>query len=175
LVATKTTPTSGVTYETNVSLPCTCFESWTFTAKAIDNCSPPDSNGASLTVVINNGTSCGLGCSITGPVPLAWTSSFEMQSGAATLVLNNSSTHRFQQGQSAAQGKAVANENRIDVVFDRESSAGIWRFQLARSTMWDPAGVRIIEGEALAITQTGIIFRLKGTPGERVSFTFDRP
>jgi hypothetical protein len=32
----------------------------------------------------------------------------------------------------------------------------------------------VIAGDALAVSDNSITFRLKGTPGERIAFTFDK-
>jgi hypothetical protein len=176
-----TVPGPGPSYSASWTPPCSCFGpgAYQITVKVTDTCGDVGSVSFGPVLVFPAfppSPACALACSVArAPSDLVWTSSFEVKAGTATLVLNNASTHRFPQGQTVARAPVQPQANRADVVFDKESGAGLWRFQLANGQQWDPAGVHVLAGDALAITRTGIVFRLKGEAGERVSFAFDRP
>jgi len=56
---------------------------------------------------------------------------------------------------------------------ESDGKPGVWRFELGPGLA--PGSVRILLGEALQFTDSVVVFRIRGTPGERVSFAFRTP
>ena len=52
------------------------------------------------------------------------------------------------------------------------SRPGTWRFDLRATDAIQPGSLRVISGEAAELGATSVVFRLRGTPGERLAFTF---
>jgi hypothetical protein len=64
-------------------------------------------------------------------------------------------------------------ENRIEAtVVEAAGKPGLWRFDLMGSQAVESGSIHVIAGEVVSVAATSVTFRLHGTPGERVAFTF---
>jgi hypothetical protein len=103
---------------------------------------------------------------------LAITSDLAVPGGRGQLVLNEASLSFPGAGRSMAQGRTRRGENRIEAQLVEGTGPGTWRFELGGLPDYQPGSLRVLSGEAVTVGTDSIEFRLKGTPGERVSFTF---
>jgi hypothetical protein len=63
-------------------------------------------------------------------------------------------------------------ETRIEATVVRAAGkAGKWRFDLAPGAV-RPGSLRVVAGDVALVTDSEIVFRLKGMAGERVVFAF---
>jgi hypothetical protein len=56
---------------------------------------------------------------------------------------------------------------------DGKGKAGVWRFVIP-GRGGRRGSIRVLAGDVLSIASTSITFRLKGAPGERIAFTFEK-
>ena len=62
----------------------------------------------------------------------------------------------------------------VEGVVGAAAGSGLWRFELGQAAR-EPGTVTVLSGEPATVTPYAIVFRLKGRPGERVSFVLRRP
>jgi hypothetical protein len=53
-----------------------------------------------------------------------------------------------------------------------DGKPGTWRFETADGTALEPGSLRVVRGEVTLVTPTAIVFRLAGTAGEQVAFSY---
>jgi hypothetical protein len=62
--------------------------------------------------------------------------------------------------------------HRIEAVLTSgRGHVGVWRFRFAGS--FRPGSLRIRAGEAASVSPDSVVFRLRGTPGERIVFDLE--
>jgi len=76
-------------------------------------------------------------------------------------------------GRSDLALPARPGRNRLEAVLVEGARPGRWRFTLAGGGI-RAGSVRVLAGEAVAVGPEMVAFRLRGLPGERVVFGFDR-
>jgi hypothetical protein len=76
-------------------------------------------------------------------------------------------------GRNTGDATGVAGTNRIEFTVAEAGGAGSISFDLGPSGKLVTGSVRALSGDVVALTGTMIKFRLKGTAGESVSFTFE--
>jgi hypothetical protein len=59
-------------------------------------------------------------------------------------------------------------------VVDGAGKAGTWTIDFSGSQSVGAGSIRLLGGQIESIAATSVTFRLKGTPGERIAFTFDK-
>jgi hypothetical protein len=68
----------------------------------------------------------------------------------------------------------VDGANRVEATLvEGRGKAGVWRFELL-SAEGAGGSIRVLAGDVVTVAATSITFRLTGTPGERIAFTFER-
>lgn len=110
------------------------------------------------------------------PVPAAggpaWTSQLDVPGSRAQVVVNGRRARFLRTGRSRIVGMATAGPNRVEAqLVDAAGQPGNWRFDLAPDGI-APGSLRVIAGEVTLLSETAIVFRLAGRPGERVVFAF---
>ena len=74
---------------------------------------------------------------------------------------------------AASYGRSALaeGENRVEATLVAgDGRPGLWRFDLVDGLA--VGNIRVLAGDAVSVTTSAVTFRLQGTPGERVAFTF---
>jgi hypothetical protein len=101
---------------------------------------------------------------------LHWSSQLQA-AGSAGRVSLNGGLIAIGPGKQEGVAQTRHDENRVDgEVVQGGSRPGLWRFDFSEGVA--PGSVRILAGDALEVSDDAVVFRLGGTTGERVSFTF---
>jgi hypothetical protein len=112
-----------------------------------------------------------------GAVPLAslaWNSQLDVAGASAQVVVNGATAVYSGVGPSEAAAAGRAGQNRFEAqLVQAAGKAGTWRFDLGRTRGMVGGSLRVIAGDVALVTADSIVFRLKGTPGERIVFTFE--
>jgi hypothetical protein len=105
---------------------------------------------------------------------MAWSSELDVEGGRLQLVVNGSGASYPDRGRAYGTSAFVEGANRVEATLvEGKGRAGVWRFELLGANGID-GGIRVLSGEVVTVAATSISFRLKGTPGERIAFTFDK-
>ena len=105
---------------------------------------------------------------------MAWSSDLEVEGGRLQLVVNGSGASYPDRGRAYGTSAFVDGTNRVEATLvDGKGKAGVWRFELLGAEGID-GSIRVLAGDVVTVAATSISFRLKGTPGERIAFTFDK-
>jgi hypothetical protein len=103
--------------------------------------------------------------------PLRWSSELQVPGGAGRVVVAGA---HGPAGAGRSDGARLLPRgiHRVEAVLGAgESRPGVWRFRLAGS--FRPGSLRVRAGEAAGVAADTIVFRLRGTPGERVAFELE--
>src|SRR5258708_20056548 len=66
-------------------------------------------------------------------------------------------------------------QNHVEATLvEGRGKAGLWRFDFMGSKAIAPGSIRVLAGDIASVPAASITFHLKGTPGERIAFTFDK-
>lgn len=72
------------------------------------------------------------------------------------------------------QLSARTGKNTIDAVVSSPAAGeGRWRFDLSRQRGLVPGSLRVEHGQVISLDGSAIVFRLSGSPGERIKFRFE--
>jgi hypothetical protein len=106
---------------------------------------------------------------------LTWESDLSVEGGRLQLVVNGSAVSYPDAGRAYGMGAFVEGTNHVEATLVQGSGkAGQWRFEFVGSQAIAPGSIRVVAGEVVTMAEGSVTFRLKGTPGERIAFTFDR-
>ncbi len=109
-----------------------------------------------------------------GPQGLAWSSQLDVAGASGQVVLNNASASFAAGGRSNGVAEGRRGTNRVEAqLVEGAGKPGTWRFEFGATRSFKAGSLRVVAGEAAAVTGDAVTFRLKGTPGERVVFTFE--
>ena len=87
------------------------------------------------------------------------------------MVINGAEAIFPSRGRSLIRASAAAGETRVEATLVQGSGKpGTWRFELG--TGLEVGSLRVIAGEVVQLAGDTVVFRMKGTPGERVVFAF---
>ena len=105
---------------------------------------------------------------------VSWSADLAGASGASAQVVVNGSTAVYARA-GRSHGTAVGRPglNRLEMQLVQGSGPGQVTFDLRSMPSLVPGSLRVVAGEMLAVSDTAITFRLKGTSGERVVFTVE--
>jgi len=104
---------------------------------------------------------------------LAWSTQLDVPNGSGQVVVNGASAVFSGPGRSNAVAMGRRGENRMEAQLVQASGKpGTWRFELSATSSLEPGSIRVVAGDVALVTGDAIVFQLKGTPGERVVFTF---
>jgi hypothetical protein len=102
-----------------------------------------------------------------------WRSEVRMDK-AELQVIANGTTLVLHEGETSGSLALADGDNRIEAtVMSSAGKAGTWRFDLAAEAV-RPGSLRVLAGEVTLVTDSEVVFQLKGKSGERVVFTFMR-
>jgi hypothetical protein len=105
---------------------------------------------------------------------LAWESDLGLE-GRLQLVVNGAEVSYLERGRAYGMGVISEGANHVEATLvEGGGKAGQWTFNFLAAQAIAPGSIRVIAGDALTVSETSITFRLKGTPGERIAFTFDK-
>jgi hypothetical protein len=129
------------------------------------------SGGATATVRIKPKTARPSGQA--APRRLSWNSELVVDGGAGQVIANGQNAVFAGRGRSSAIANGRRGDNRIEAQLVQGSGRpGTWKFEMSGTSSFQAGSLRVIAGEVAQITGDSITFRLKGTPGERVVFSF---
>jgi hypothetical protein len=104
---------------------------------------------------------------------VAWASELNLEGGSGQVVVNGESAAFAGRGRSAGAALGRRGVNRVEAqVVEAAGTPGTWRFELDTTGSLQPGTIRVIAGEIALVTESAVVFRLKGRPGERVVFSF---
>ena len=160
-------PGPGPTFSaTWTGMPCggsfTFYDVW---AVAKDSCGATTTSGR-VTVSIAKM------CPFAPASGFGWTSDLKLEGGGGTLVLDDQA-RAVPAGVSFGEHAAVPGGHRVEFRLERGGRAGLWRFAPRDPAAWDPSTLHVLAGEIVSMGRDGIVFRLKGQPGESIRFTFE--
>jgi len=106
---------------------------------------------------------------------LAWESDLGLEGGRLQLVVNGAAVSYVETGRAYGMGAISEGANHVEATLvEGSGKAGQWTFNFLAAQAIAPGSIRVIAGDALSVSESSITFRLKGTPGERIAFTFDK-
>jgi hypothetical protein len=103
--------------------------------------------------------------------PLVWAGELQVPGGMGRVVVAGS---HAPSGTGRADGSRILprGSHRVEAVLDAGlGRPGVWRFRLGGS--FRPGSLRVLAGEAAGVAADAVVFRLRGTPGERVAFELE--
>jgi hypothetical protein len=104
---------------------------------------------------------------------VAWASELDLEGGSGQVLVNSESVAFAGRGRSAGAALGRRGVNRVEAqVVEAAGTPGTWRFELDTTGSLQPGTIRVIAGEVALVTESAIVFRLKGRRGERVVFSF---
>jgi len=106
---------------------------------------------------------------------VAWESDLSLEGGRLQLVVNGTAVFYPGVGRAYGMGVFVEGTNHVEATLvEGSGKAGQWRFEFLGSQAIAPGSIRVVAGEVVTIAESSVTFHLKGTPGERIAFTFDK-
>jgi len=143
-------------------------------ARAVDNCgnvSNPDGVD-----VRSTGRGCLRARATEAPGAAAWQSELALAEARGQVVVDGTEAVFPSAGSESFQSPLGPGPHRfeatlVDGAGDRRSG-GAWRFDLSALRL-TPGSLRVVAGEAIQVTGSGLSFRLRGRAGERVVFVFE--
>jgi hypothetical protein len=101
-----------------------------------------------------------------------WSSDLALEKGRLQLTVNGGDLIYAESGRSVGTSALNDGENRIEAILVAgPGKPGLWRFDLDAEAV---GTIHILAGDVASVTVSGVTFRLQGTPGERVAFTFQK-
>ncbi len=103
---------------------------------------------------------------------VVFSSDLDIEGGSGQVVVNGQSANSPGRGRSFAMPDVRTGENRVEgTLVNAAGKAGTWRFEFAQNEI-AAGSLRVVAGDVVLVTGNAVTFRLRGTPGERVVFTF---
>jgi PKD domain-containing protein len=103
----------------------------------------------------------------------SWSSDLDLDGGQVQVVVNGTTTSYAERGRSVATARLKDGENRVEArVVDATGKPGTWTIEISASEDMQVGSIRVLAGDVQSIAATRVTFRLRGTPGERVVFSF---
>jgi hypothetical protein len=165
------TPGSGGTFNGTATLPGSgCYN---ITAQASNACG---NSATSAPVFVHFIFDSCAALFRTGDSTLAvFTSDLRVAAGRLQMVVNGRDAAFPALGRSYGTARVSPGENRVEAtVVDDLGKPGTWTVEIAASETIVSGSIRVLAGNAQSVGPTSVTFLLKGTPGERVAFTFQK-
>jgi hypothetical protein len=103
---------------------------------------------------------------------MAWSSDLDVEGGRLQVIVNGSAASYPDRGRAYGMAAFVDGANRVEATLvEGKGKAGVWRFEFLGT---EGGSIHVLAGDVSTVAATSISFRLKGTPGERISFTFEK-
>jgi hypothetical protein len=111
------------------------------------------------------------------PGAAAWQSELALADGRGQVVVDGTEAVFPSAGTESFQSPLGPGPHRfeatlVDGAGDGRRSGGAWRFDLSALHL-TPGSLRVVAGEAIQVSGSGVSFRLRGRAGERVVFVFE--
>ena len=108
-----------------------------------------------------------------GAASLDWASDLQSRDAAGRVFGNGSDAGVALAGVTRLAIPKRAGVSRVEAQLQVGADrGGTWRFELLDRGTLEPGSLRLLEGEAVQVTDEAIVFRIAGRVGERVAFTF---
>jgi hypothetical protein len=160
---------SGSTYTASITFPQT-DDCYSIVATATNACGQAT---ASVPITVFTENNCFRVAGDEGVT--SWSSDLDLEGGRLELVVNGATTAYAERGRSMAATRLKDGENRVEArVVDATGKPGTWSIELSGPDALQIGSLRVLGGDVQSIAASRITFRLRGTPGERVVFTFLR-
>jgi hypothetical protein len=169
--ATGSGPTYSVVWN-GPGGPCIFGQNWDFWAEVVDSCGDVTVSAPVNAPIYTCASFTSEPATDSSASAVSWTSELAVPGGAGLVSMNGNTPELVPAGMAAKHAATKARLNRIDFTLQKGDAGGSWTFALRAPGSWDPASVRVLVGDVVSVTGHSIAFRLKGRPGERVSFTF---
>jgi len=103
----------------------------------------------------------------------AWVFQLDAPGAVGQVVLDGQailteSGRRTQRAAQSREGDIVVEAQLVQA----EGKPGVWRFEAQAGERIEPGSLRVVRGEVAFISPNAIVFRLKGTAGEQVAFSY---
>jgi PKD domain-containing protein len=106
---------------------------------------------------------------------LAWSSDLDVEGGQLQVIVNGSTASYPDAGRAYGMAALVDGPNHVEATLvEGKGKAGLWRFEFLSSQTIASGSIRVLAGDAVTVAASAVTFRLRGTPGERIAFTFDK-
>jgi hypothetical protein len=106
---------------------------------------------------------------------LAWSSDLDVEGGRLQLVVNGSAVSYPGVGRAYGMAAFIDGQNHVEATLvEGRGKAGLWRFDFMSSQAIAPGSIRVLAGDVASVAASSITFHIKGIPGERIAFTFDK-
>jgi hypothetical protein len=100
---------------------------------------------------------------------LAWTSELQVAGGSGRVALDGVHAALLGAGRSDGARLLARGPHRVEAVLSGgQGRPGAWRFRFAGS--FRPGSLRVRAGDLASASSDTLVFRLRGTPGERLAF-----
>lgn len=101
-----------------------------------------------------------------------WLIQLDVPEAVGQVALNGQAM-RVARGASPAQLTARADDNLVEgQLVEGAGEPGTWRFEAQEGEAIHPGSLRVMRGDVVVVTQSAVVFRLKGQPGEQVAFSY---
>jgi hypothetical protein len=104
--------------------------------------------------------------------PIQWASQLEAPNAVGRVSWNGAQLMTAQ-GRQEGTAQSKQDDNRVDAEVFQAKGPGLWRFELKSGVK--PGSVRVLAGNVAQFSDNVVVFRVGGTPGERISFVFRLP
>jgi hypothetical protein len=102
-----------------------------------------------------------------------WQSELNVRGGSGQLLLNREQTLAVGPGAATLSAELTPGEILIEAqLLSADGHPGTWHFEFEQSDGFQRGSLTVRDGEVAVLVETAVRFRLRGEPGERVSFTF---
>jgi hypothetical protein len=106
------------------------------------------------------------------PDVVQWTSRLEAAGARGQVAVNGQVSLSATPGVVQATASLRRGENHIEAWLTEASAPGLWRFEL--QGLVEPGSLAVQAGDVQSVTGDSIVFRVRGSAGERFAFTFRR-
>jgi hypothetical protein len=135
---------------------------------------PSQSAAKEGTAIAKPGATAGLRNRSGGAGPLAWTSMLDVAGASGQILVNGRTLALAAEGRSTGNAPSQSGTNRIEATLvESRGGTGTWRFELTSTERLRAGSLRVVAGSVAEITADSVVFRLTGSAGERIAFTFE--
>jgi hypothetical protein len=104
---------------------------------------------------------------------LSWISVLEAPGAEGHVVFNGQQAGFAGPGVARLSAAVRGGENRVEARLQKaQGQPGTWRFELQSKEALEPGSLRVLQGEPVMVLPEAIVFRVRGTIGEQVAFTY---
>jgi Divergent InlB B-repeat domain len=97
-------------------------------------------------------------------------SSLGLARARGEVTLDGRAALTVTEGEAQVRVQVRAGDNLVEGWLKEATGRGLWRFELAGAGPGESHALRVLAGEVASMTPNAVTFRMRGEPGERVSF-----